>query len=130
MEGFPYATALDLNMGYYTIRLDPDAPKICTTILPWGKYSYMRLSMGIAGLPDIFQERISGLKENLEFVRTYIDNLLILSRGTFDDHLLKLQEVLDWLLKANLRVNMTIFSLGKDKVEYLGYILTRKEMKP
>jgi hypothetical protein len=23
LEGFTYATALDLNMGYYTIRLDP-----------------------------------------------------------------------------------------------------------
>ncbi len=28
IEGFSYATALDLNMGYYTIRLDPDASKI------------------------------------------------------------------------------------------------------
>eukprot|EP00804_Cyclotella_cryptica_P004471 CCRYP_006867-RA/>CCRYP_006867-RA protein AED:0.48 eAED:0.61 QI:0/0/0/1/0/0/3/0/91 len=35
LEGFTYATALDLNMGYYTIRLDPDAPKICTIIFPW-----------------------------------------------------------------------------------------------
>ena len=42
MEGFTYATALDLNMGYYTIRLDPDSQKICTIILPWGKYSYIR----------------------------------------------------------------------------------------
>ncbi len=25
IEGFSYATALDLNMGYHTIRLDPDA---------------------------------------------------------------------------------------------------------
>ena len=25
LEGFQYATQLDLNMGYYTIRLDPDA---------------------------------------------------------------------------------------------------------
>jgi len=25
MEGFSYATALDLNMGYYTIRLDTEA---------------------------------------------------------------------------------------------------------
>ena len=23
MEGFTYVTALDLNMGYYTLRLDP-----------------------------------------------------------------------------------------------------------
>ncbi len=27
IQGFSYATALDLNMGYYTIRLDPDAFK-------------------------------------------------------------------------------------------------------
>ncbi len=47
MEGFTYATALDLNMGYYTIRLDPDAQKICTIILPWGKYSYQHLPMGM-----------------------------------------------------------------------------------
>ncbi len=34
IEGFSYATALDLNMGYYTIRLDPDASKISTIIFP------------------------------------------------------------------------------------------------
>jgi hypothetical protein len=55
IEGFSYATALDLHMGYYTIRLDPDASKICTIIFPWGKYSYKRLPMGIAGSLDIFQ---------------------------------------------------------------------------
>jgi hypothetical protein len=47
LEGFTYATALDLNMGYYTIRLDPDASKICTIILPWGKYSYLRFQWAL-----------------------------------------------------------------------------------
>jgi hypothetical protein len=32
LEGFTYATALALNMGYYTIRLDPDAAKNWTII--------------------------------------------------------------------------------------------------
>eukprot|EP00804_Cyclotella_cryptica_P022801 CCRYP_005015-RA/>CCRYP_005015-RA protein AED:0.48 eAED:0.66 QI:0/0/0/1/0/0/3/0/95 len=59
LEGFTYATALDLNMGYYTIRLDPDASKICTIIFPWGKYSYLRLPMGVACSPDIFQAKIA-----------------------------------------------------------------------
>ena len=57
LEGFTYAMALDLNMGYYTISLDQDASKICNIIFPWGKYSYKRLPMGIAGLLDIFQEK-------------------------------------------------------------------------
>jgi hypothetical protein len=39
IEGFTFATALDLNMGHYTIRLDLDASKICTIIFPGGKYS-------------------------------------------------------------------------------------------
>ena len=62
MEGFTFATALDLNMVYYTIRLDPDASKICTIIFPWGKYSYLRLPMGLVGSPDIFQknDRVNG----------------------------------------------------------------------
>ncbi len=42
LEGFTFATALNLNMGYYTIRLDPDASKIWTVIFSWGKYSYKR----------------------------------------------------------------------------------------
>ena len=55
LERFTFAMAVDLNMGYYTIRLDPYAFRICTIIFPWGKYSYKRLPMGIAGSPDIFQ---------------------------------------------------------------------------
>jgi hypothetical protein len=34
LEGFSYATALDLNMGYYTIRLNPAASEVCTIIFP------------------------------------------------------------------------------------------------
>jgi hypothetical protein len=42
LEGFSYATALDLNKGYYTIRLDQDASNICTIIFPLGKYTPTR----------------------------------------------------------------------------------------
>jgi hypothetical protein len=87
LEGFTYAMALDLNMGYYTISLDPDASKICTIIFPWGKYSYKRLPMGIAGSPDIFQA-------TLEFVRIYLDDLLIITKGSLEDHREKLSMVL------------------------------------
>ena len=103
LEGFTFATALDLNMGYYTIRLDPDASKICTIIFPWGKYSYKRLPMGIAGSPDIFQAEMMKLMESLEYVRAYIDDLLCISRESFDDHLDKLEEVLRQLRDAGLK---------------------------
>jgi hypothetical protein len=37
MEGYTFASALDLNMGYYHIKLDADADaqKLCTIVFPW-----------------------------------------------------------------------------------------------
>ncbi len=94
LEGFTFATALDLNMGYYTIRLDPGASRICTIIFPWGKYSYKRLPMSVAGSPDIFQSKMSELMATLEFVRTYLDDLLCITKGYLEDHLENLRQVL------------------------------------
>jgi hypothetical protein len=35
MEGFTFASALELNMGYYHFKLDADAQKLCTIVFPW-----------------------------------------------------------------------------------------------
>ena len=53
LEGFMYATSLDLNMGYYHLLLTPNASRLCTVVLPWGKYEYLRLPMGLCNSPDI-----------------------------------------------------------------------------
>ena len=55
LEGFTFVTALDLNMGLFSSHLNPDASKICTILFQWVKYSFLRLLMGIAGSPDIFE---------------------------------------------------------------------------
>jgi hypothetical protein len=51
LTGFRYSTAIDLSMGYYHIPLDLEVQKLCTTILPWGKYQYKRLPMGVKTKP-------------------------------------------------------------------------------
>jgi len=95
-------------MGYYyTIRLDPEASRIYTIILTWGEDSYKRLHMGIAGSPDIlFQERNPDLMRQLKSVHTYLDDLLVLSKSNFSDHLEKLTRVLTKLRNADMWVNV------------------------
>ncbi len=130
LEGFTYATTLDLNMGYYSIRLDPTAAEMCTIIFPWGKYSYQRLPMGFAGSADIFQAEMGNLMATLEYVRVYIDNLLVIIKGSLDDHLGKLRQVFIRLHDAGLKINATKSVLCAQETEYLGYILTRGGIKP
>jgi hypothetical protein len=72
MEGFTFASALDLNMGYYHIKLDADAQRLCIIVFLWhmGKYKYKRLSMGIKIAPDVFQNVMSKLVQDMEYVKT------------------------------------------------------------
>ncbi len=130
LQGFRYASALDLNMGYYTIRLDPDAQKLCTIVLPWGKFKYLRLPMGLAGSPDIFQEKMSQLMRGLEFVRVYIDDILVISQGNFEQHLSQLELALQRIDKVGLKINPEKSFFGRGGIEYLGYWVTGKGVQP
>jgi hypothetical protein len=45
-------------------------------------------------VPDLFQNVMSKLFQDMEYVKTYLDDLLILTNSSFKDHLLKLEMVL------------------------------------
>jgi hypothetical protein len=87
MEGFTFASALDLNMGYYHIKLDADSQKLCNIVSPWhmahGKIQIQALTHGYQDclVPDIFQNVMSNLVQDMEYVKSvsYLDDLLILT---------------------------------------------------
>ena len=97
LEGLNYATLLDLKMEYYTLGLDPDTQSVCTIITPWGKYKYLRLPMGVMSAPDIFQKKMSDLRAHLNYVKIYIDGLLIITKNSLEDPFAKLKRVLTTL---------------------------------
>ena len=86
--------------------------------------------MGLCNSPDIFQERMSTLMQDLDYVRTYIDDLLCITSGDWKDHLAKLREVLKRVRKAGLKVNAKKCFWGKPELEYLGYWVTRQGIQP
>ena len=110
VEGFNYASCLDLNMDYYHIKLCP-----FSRILPWGKYEYQKLPTGLCNSPDIFQDNMNELCDARHYVRISIDDLLIISNKSLDDHIKKLDKVLNKLKSVSL----------KDELEYLGFKISR-----
>ena len=86
--------------------------------------------MGVAGSPDIFQEKMTGLMATLEYVKAYIDDLLIISKGDFKDHLEKLEAVLKRLRDAGLKVNCAKSTFGVQECKYMGYILSHDGIRP
>jgi hypothetical protein len=76
------------------------------------------------------QEQMYELFADLEYVRAYIDDLLIMSCSIFDDHLEHLDSVLARLSKAGLKVNAKKSHFAQLEVEYLGFMITRHGIQP
>ena len=105
LEGFTYASYLNLNMGYYNIELSPGAKHICTIVLLWVKYEYQKLPMEVCNSPNILQENISKLFEGFDMLRAHIDDVLVSTTNNFKDNIKALYRVLQRLVEAGLKVN-------------------------
>jgi putative transposase len=117
-------------MGYYHIKLSPFCKCLCTIITPFGKYEYQRLPMGICNSPDIFQECMYEIFSDLECVCVYIDDLLVTSCSTFEEHLQRLELVFSLLSEVGLKVNANKSHFAVSEIEYLGYWITRNDIQP
>ena len=72
---------------------------------------------------------MSKLFERMDFVLVYIDDIWIVTKATFEDHLLKLREVLLKLRTKGVHLNANKTFLCAKEVGYLGYIITREGLK-
>ena len=129
--GFPVCNFVRSQyMGYNHIELTQFSKALCTIVLPWGKFEYQQLPTGLCNSPDIFQEKMSSLFADLEYCRAYIDDLLILSSGDWEQHLSHLDTVFARLQNAGLKINAKKSFFGKQELEYLGYWITRRGIQP
>ena len=65
-------------------------------------YEYIWLPMGLCNSPDIFQEKMNNLLDGLDTVRVYIDDILHVTKGLWEEHLTGLDEVFARLRQAGL----------------------------
>ncbi len=63
--------------------------------------------------------------EGLEFASAYIDDLVVVSKGTLQEHLDQLAQVLQRLNEAGLKVNVSKSHLCTTELEYFVYLINR-----
>ncbi|CAJ1939626.1 unnamed protein product [Cylindrotheca closterium] len=60
----------------------------------------------------------------------YLDNVLCVTKGDFEDHLQRLELCLQQLHKAGLKVNLPKSEFATQQFKYLGYLVSRQGIRP
>ena len=129
-EDFHWYTSIDLNMWYYHIRISKNKTNLCTIILPWVKYCYKRLPMGVPNSWEILERNMNDLFQLFESFLLYTDDILIPTKGDWTDHLQKNESTLNKLKEPGIRCNIEHSFLRQTKREYLAFRVTHDGVKP
>ena len=81
-------------------------------------------------MPTEFQKLIDLTLANINSVFVYIDDILSVPKGTKQQHVNKVKEVLRILDEANLQLKHEKCAIAQENIEWLGYELTRTGISP
>ena len=93
-------------------------------------YQYASLPMGLSNSPDIFQAVMNDVLDDLDNTRAHLDDVLITTSGSYDDHLRHVEKALSRLAEFGFRVNLRKSFFAASEIEYLGYWVTRDGISP
>ena len=67
------------------------------------------------------KEKMNEVFRGFEFIRAYINDLLITTKGDWSDHLNKLERVLQKLKDNRLKFNIKNPFFGQTQMKYMGF---------
>ncbi|KAJ3641514.1 hypothetical protein Zmor_028019 [Zophobas morio] len=127
LSGSAWFSTLDLKSGYWQVGLHPDDKEKTAFSTGSGLYHFTVMPFGLCNAPATFERLMEMVLKGLTWKTclVYLDDVMIMGK-TFDDHLKNLEEVLERMEKARLKLNPKKCSLFQKRVEFLGHIVSEK----
>ena len=92
-------------MGYYTLYIFRESQKFTTIVIEFEKFRYNRVPMGLYASGEIFQAKVDELLSDIKVFKTYIDDILVLDKGIFSQHIYQLIVIFARLQNTVIKVN-------------------------
>ena len=116
-----YFATLDLQYAYSQLNLHSDAARHCNFILVSGEmtgtYCFKTGFYVLTDMTSEFQKAIDCTLAGLTNTFCFLNDILILNRGRFEQHLDLVRKCLIKLDQENLRFNLAKCHFAKDKIE-------------
>ena len=125
LKGAKWYTKVDVVQAFHKIRMAMGEEWKTAFRTRYGLFEWLVVPFGLTGAPATFQRYINYiLREYLDdFCTAYMDDVLIYTSGTREEHENKVRLVLEKLLDAGLHLDPDKCEFAVKKVKYLGFIV-------
>ena len=110
-----FVSKFDLLKGYWQVPLTERAKEISAFVTPDGLFQYRVMPFGMKNAPATFQRMINSVICDLDFCKSYIDDVIIISES-WDQHVKHVKLFFEKMLDANLTINLAKSEFGKATV--------------
>ena len=125
LAGSSIFSTLDLQDGFYQLRLRPEDSDKSTIITPFGQYRFLVLPMGVASGPAWFSKLVARVfKSEQDCAVTYLDDICIHSDDNMEAHFANIRRIFDRCRTENLQLKRSKCSFFCTQVHYLGHVVT------
>ena len=132
-ETASYST-LDLKYAYSQLNLDPETAQHCNFNIisgeKTGTYRFITGFYGLTDMPAAFQKVMDYTLVGLQNTYCFLDDIIVVSRGSKDDHLKLVYKCLKKLDEDNLRINLPKCHFAKTEIEWLGHKFSQSGIAP
>uniref|UniRef100_A0A0N5B7T0 RNA-directed DNA polymerase n=1 Tax=Strongyloides papillosus TaxID=174720 RepID=A0A0N5B7T0_STREA len=127
-----YYSVIDLIQYFNQIELQDDDKQLFGFRDSEGiPYVFKRLPFGVKTGSAIAQAVINQvLEECSKFCFSYIDDIIVMSKNSLEEHYGHIEKVLQALKRANLKVNKRKSVFGATQVNFLGFTFSQDGMVP
>ena len=131
VAGSSYFSTFDLTSGFFQIRVkEADIPKTAF-VCKYGHFEMTRMPFGLNNSASTFQRTMELVLQGLQWVTCliYIDDIIVFG-ANFDQHVQGVEEVLDRIRQAGLKLKAAKINLLQKEVVSLGHVVSREGIKP
>ncbi len=128
-KGSKIFSSLDLQQGYHQILLDPKSIKFTSFIIANDQYEFVRLPFGLKNAPMEFQRAMNQLFGEMDFVKAYLDDIIIFS-SSLEDHSIHVKKVFETIKTHELAINFEKSKFFLTELSYLGHMISQKGIRP
>ena len=133
-DGEVLFSTIDLRYAYSQLPLDPETAKHCNFNIIGGQATgTYRFNTGFYDLTDMpaeFQKAIDITTANLTNTFSFLDDIIIVTKGRIQNHKEKLFKCLDKLEEEKLAINLEKCHFAKTQISWLGYEINKNGIKP